>query len=70
MQGSSMSTVKQAAALFLIISALPVFAFGKKQEVIQHAPLPAKILTAKTIYIDNESGYPTFSDVLYTKLKN
>ncbi len=54
--------------MFLIISGLTVFAFGKKKEAIQHAPLPAKVLIAKTIYIDNKSDRQALADMAYTQL--
>ncbi len=47
--------------------ATPVFA--KKKQAVQYAPLPAKVLAAKTIYIQNESGYAEMVDKAYTSLK-
>lgn len=43
--------------------------FGAKKQKIEHAPLPAKMLTAKTVYIQNESGQPAVADKAYTELK-
>ena len=51
-------------ALALLLAAIPSFA--KKSE---YAPLPAKILAAKTVYIENDSGYAYIADTVYTQLK-
>ena len=32
------------------------------------APLPEKLLTAKAVYIDNQSGYQKFADTVYKEL--
>ncbi len=68
MQGSSMCITKQVATALLIVSGLTAFAFGKKKEAVQHAPLPAMVLTAKTIYIDNKSDRQAVADMAYTQL--
>lgn len=69
-RGRSMSTMKQFAVVLLFFSGLTAFAFGRKKEAIQYAPLPAKVLTAKTIYIQNQTPYQAFTDVAYTELKD
>lgn len=43
--------------------------FAKKKQAVQYAPLPAKVLAAKTIHIQNESGYAEMVDNAYTSLK-
>lgn len=48
-------------ALSLSLSA---FARGHK-----HAPLPAKVLAAKTVYLDNRTGYEKFADRAYDELQ-
>lgn len=55
-----------AAAILLPV--LPL-AFAKKPKV-EHAPLPERILAAKTVYIENESGNPDIADKAYTQLKH
>ena len=42
---------------------------AKKRELVQHAPLPSKVLSAKTIYIQDESGHAEIGDKAYTELK-
>ena len=54
-----------AAFLAIAICAVP-FVGGEKS----HMPLPAKIMTAKTIYIDNRSGMAQVGDRAYDELKN
>ena len=44
-------------------------AFAKKKQAVQYAPLPAKVLAAQTIYIQNESGYAEMVDKASTSLK-
>ncbi len=43
--------------------------FGKKKLAVQSTPLPAKVLSAKTIYIQNESGYAEMAAKAYPSLK-
>lgn len=47
--------------IFLLLSAVAVAA--------DHAPLPKKLFEAKTIYIDNQSGYAEIGDKCYQELK-
>jgi hypothetical protein len=66
--------VKQGKALFAAFSILTVMfapAFGKikPKEGVQHAPIPAKVLAAKTIFIQNESDHADTADKAYTQLK-
>lgn len=68
MQGWPVSLFRRFATLFVIICGLATFAFGKKKEAILHAPLPAQVLTAKTIYIDNKSDRQALADMAYTQL--
>jgi hypothetical protein len=35
----------------------------------KHLPLPPQILTAKTVYIDNQSGYAKLGDRAYKQLQ-
>lgn len=51
-----------------VVMFLPT-ALAKKKEAIQHAPLPAAIIAAKTVYIQNESNFPDIADKAYTVLK-
>jgi len=41
----------------------------KKQLPVEHAPLPERVLTAKTIYIQNDTGYAEIGDATYGHLK-
>jgi hypothetical protein len=63
-----MSKLKQITWLAAILLALVSLASAKKQP-IQHAPLPAKVLQGKTIFIQNDSGWADASDKAYTTLK-
>jgi hypothetical protein len=54
-----------AALLAITICAAPLTA-GEEN----HMPLSAKIMTAKTIYIDNRSGMAQVGDRAYDELKN
>lgn len=46
--------------VFLLLSVVAMAA--------DHAPLPQKLLAAKTIYIDNRSSYSTIADKVYSEL--
>jgi hypothetical protein len=59
---------RQIALLALVSLTLTSLLFAKKQQT-QHAPLPAKVLTARTIYIDNQSGWAEAADKAYGQLK-
>lgn len=63
----SLHITKQAIGPDQLDFATPVFA--KKKEPVQYAPLPAKALAAKTIYIQNDSGYAEMLDKASTSLK-
>jgi hypothetical protein len=54
------STVALALALVLFVS--PIYAKDK------HAPLPASVLAAKTVYIDNQTGHSQITDRAYDAL--
>jgi hypothetical protein len=49
-----------ALALFLVVS--PIHAKDK------HAPLPASVIAAKTVYIDNQTGHAEITDRAYDAL--
>lgn len=63
-----MSAFKQSIAL-LVVLASATLAFGAKKEKVQHAPLPAKVLAARTVFIQNDSNQPGIADKAYTQLK-
>ena len=54
----------------LLISVLPSFALGRNKQPIQHAPLPAKVMKATTVYIQNQTNDPAIADRAYTQLKS
>lgn len=60
-------TKQLVAALMLLASACALYA--KKSKEVQHAPLPAKVLTAKSVYIENNSGHADIADKTFTQLK-
>jgi hypothetical protein len=68
-KGEGMVQLKQTARLAATLLVLVSLASGKKQEVQQHAPLPAKVLESKTIYIQNDSGWAEAADKAYSELK-
>ncbi|GAC1632830.1 MAG: hypothetical protein NVS9B14_06550 [Candidatus Acidiferrum sp.] len=49
--------------LLLGLFAVPVAALG------EHAPLPPKVMQAKTVYIENHAGSARFADRAYDELK-
>lgn len=51
------------------ILALASLASARKKPQPQHAPLPAKVLLGKTIFIDNQSGWAEMGDKAYSALK-
>jgi hypothetical protein len=53
--------IGQVIVLVMATALLP-FTFAKGH---RHAPLPAKVLTAKTVYLDNKTGYEIFADRAY-----
>jgi hypothetical protein len=57
-------------AVLLTLCALPAMALGRNKQPIQHAPLPAKVMQATTIYIQNQTNDPGIADKAYTQLKN
>jgi hypothetical protein len=64
-----MTQLKRVARLTAILLALASLASAKKQQAPQHAPLPAKVMESKTIYIQNDSGWAEMADNAYTQLK-
>jgi len=64
-----MTQLKRIGRLAAILLALASLASAKKQQPPQHAPLPAKVLESKTIYIQNDSGWAEMADNAYTQLK-
>ena len=64
----SMKASRIAVVVSLVFAA-SLSLHGKKREPVQHAPLPAKLLAAKSIYIQNDSGQADLADKSYTELK-
>lgn len=64
-----MRETKQFVLGILVFVSAACLLAAKKEEKVQHAPLPAKVLAAKTIYIQNDSGYADMADKAYTQLK-
>jgi len=50
----------------VIIMFVSVFALAKDVKT----SVPTKLLSAKTVYIDNQSGYQTFADTVQKELAN
>jgi hypothetical protein len=50
----------------LVIVATSFVAYANDHK---HVPLPSKVLTAKTVYLDNRTGYEKFSDRAYDELQ-
>jgi hypothetical protein len=50
------------AALALVLVVSPIHAKDK------YAPLPASVIAAKTVYIDNQTGHPEITDRAYEAL--
>jgi len=50
------------AALALVLVVSPIHAKDK------HAPLPARVIAAKTVYIDNQTGHTEITDRAYEAL--
>ena len=57
-------------AVTLLITNLTAFALGRNKQRTQHAPLPAKVMKATTVYIQNQTNDPAIADRAYTQLKN
>ena len=51
-----------AAAVAIVIVVLPIHATNKRP------PLPASVMTAKTVYIDNQTGHSEITDRAYDAL--
>lgn len=64
-----MHTSRSFLAAALILTVAPILPAKNKQS-LEHAPLPAKVLTAKTIFIQNETNQPEIADKAYTQLKS
>ncbi len=64
-----MSRDKIVLCVVGIVLATCAVMFGKNHDAVQHAPLPTKVLTAKTIYIENASGRADMADKAYTELR-
>jgi hypothetical protein len=65
----SSSSVRRARAFFVIFALALIPAFAKTKAPVQHAPLPIRVLTAKKLFIENESGEAATADVTYSLLK-
>lgn len=55
--------VRVLAVQILLMCAFTAFAGGKK-----HLPLPPQVLTARSVYIDNQSGLAALGDKAYQEL--
>jgi len=64
-----MTKLKSCGRLLFISITFTSLLFAKKHEVVPHAPLPAKVLAAKTIYLQNDSGLADMGDKAYAQLK-
>jgi hypothetical protein len=60
--------IAQLAAIILMFAIVPTLS-AKHKQTIEHAPLPTKVLTAKAIFIQNDSGRADIADEAYTVLK-
>jgi hypothetical protein len=58
---------RRLAALTLVLS-VSVSLHAKKHEAVAPAPLPAKVLAAKTVFIQNDSGHAEIADKAYRAL--
>lgn len=63
-----MKSFRRFLAVVLMLSIGPML-LAKSKQHLEHAPLPSKVLTAKTIYIQNETNQPAVADKAYTQLK-
>lgn len=54
------------AVLLVVLISVPVVA---KKSLVLHEPLPASVLSAKSLYIQNDSGSADMADKAYTQLK-
>src|SRR5271165_3250917 len=54
--------LRNTVALALVLVVSPIYAKDK------HAPLPASVLAAKTVYIDNQTGHSEITDRAYDAL--
>jgi hypothetical protein len=61
--------MRKATQALIVLVVFTSLVFAKKQGSTQHAPLPAKVLAAKTIYIQSDSGWAEAGDKAYTQLK-
>ena len=52
--------------IFIVAAAMASGAFAKEHK---HAPLSSKALTARTVYLDNKTGYEKFADRAYDELQ-
>jgi len=52
--------------IFIVVLASSASAFANERK---HPPLPSKVMTAKTVYLDNRTGYAKFSDRAYDELQ-
>src|SRR6202161_3230187 len=57
-----MKTAAAVAALAIALVVSPIHAKDK------HAPLPASVMAAKTVYIDNQTGHTEITDRAYEAL--
>jgi hypothetical protein len=55
---------KLTASIFVL--ALSASTFAKERK---YPPLPSKVITAKTVYLDNRTGYAKFYDRAYDELE-
>lgn len=56
--------------IFVLTIASSSVAFSAKKKQVEHAPLPQKVLAARTVYIQNDTKQPGIADKAYTQLKD
>lgn len=54
--------------VFLVVFSASA-ALGKKRHVLKYAPLPQKLVTARTVFLDNQTGFANVGDKAYQELE-
>jgi hypothetical protein len=65
-QRTRRAAIMGKSTAFVLALAMSTAAFAKGHK---HTPLPAKVLSAKTVYLENKTGYEKFSDRAYDELE-
>lgn len=60
-----MDALPRAVLLYVLIASAPIICGAKDK----HLPLPPQIASAKTVYIDNQSGVAKLGDRCYTQIE-